>query len=124
MENGINWDVFEGKYWSPSEGHLHKVVLGNWDQVQKDFKGNKRIVLTFDVHEVDGQVFTSTKEFSVSGKNALLFKDIIAGAINRGEGYIMVSIARHNKEYEIADMYIVQQSINNMVQQPKRIIRR
>lgn len=108
----INWNAFT-MYFSPDFNIDYNIVLKNWRQKMKEFNGKTKPMLEFDVEMINGDVVENTLIFSVSGGNALRFKDIIDRARKANYTSINVMINRQrDKKLEVTDMRLVQKIIN------------
>lgn len=122
MGNEINWTAFQ-KYWTPTPGMEHDVVLANWLEDEKQFgkSSEKKIVLIFKVLQVQDEVFDPALEYTTSGNNALKFRSAIDAANRRGEDTIFVRIlCKPDKKIEVVDMNVVNKVISGLNNKYKR----
>lgn len=112
MDEQINWNEFS-KYWSPSINTEVTVILSNWKQLIKTFRGNDKLILSFLVHQIEDEVYNPPLEYNTSGSNALQFRKVIESAELRKAEHIMVRIrCSGDKKIQVADMILVNKIIS------------
>lgn len=109
----IDFSVFEGNFWKPEDEKDYVVELKNPRIEEKTFgeSSKPRTVITYDVVSVNGEVFSTTKEFSTGSRSFIeAVKPIHEKAVAQNkESYTVFLRRKNSKEYTLLDYAVVKQ---------------